>query len=48
MGLKFDSTTSHVDRLLYMSGKPGLGKPSIFKAVDANGNTDYEDGCDWI
>ena len=45
MGLKFDSTTSHVDRLLYMSGKPGLGKPSIFKAVDANGNTDYEDGC---
>ena len=45
MGLEFDSTTSHVDRLLYMSGKPGLGKPSIFKAVDANGNTDYEDGC---
>ena len=45
MGLKFDSKTSHVDRLLYMSGKPGLGKPSIFKAVDANGNTDYEDGC---
>ena len=42
MGLEFNQ---HVDRLLYMSGKPGLGKPSIFKAVDANGNTDYEDGC---
>ncbi len=42
MGLTFDT---HVDRLLYMSGKPGLGKPSMFKAVDAQGNTDYEDGC---
>ena len=45
MGLEFDSSTSHVDRLFYMSGKPGLGEPSMFKAVDANGNTDYEDGC---
>ena len=42
MGLEFDT---HVDRLLYMSGKPGLGKPSMFKAVDSQGNTDYEDGC---
>ena len=42
MGLQFDT---HVDRLLYMSGKPGLGKPSMFKAVDAQGNTDYDDGC---
>lgn len=42
MGLEFDT---HVDRLLYMSGKPGLGKPSMFKAVDSEGNTDYEDGC---
>ena len=45
MGVQFDSSTSHVDRLFYMSGKPGLGKPSMFKAVDSNGNTDYEDGC---
>ena len=45
MGVQFDSTTSHVDRLLYMSGKPGLGEPSMFKAVDAQGNTDYEEGC---
>ena len=42
MGLEFDT---HVDRLLYMSGKPGLGKPSMFKAVDSEGNTDYTDGC---
>ncbi len=43
MGLEFDT---HVDRLLYMSGKPGLGTPAIFKAVDAEGNTDYEEGCE--
>ena len=42
MGLTF---TTHVDRLFYMSGKPGLGKPSMFKAVDAQGNTDYEEGA---
>ena len=42
MGLEFDT---HVDHLLYMSGKPGLGKPSLFKAVDASGNTNYEEGC---
>ena len=42
MGLKFEQ---HVDRLLYMSGKPGLGEPSMFKAVDAQGNTDYNSGC---
>ena len=42
MGLEFDT---HVDRLFYMSGKPGLGEPSMFKAVDAQGNTDYTDGC---
>ena len=42
LGLSFDV---HVDRLLYMSGKPGLGEPAIFKAVDSAGNTDYEDGC---
>ncbi len=39
MGLQFDT---HVDRLFYMSGKPGLGKPSMFKAADAQGNTDYD------
>jgi len=42
LGLSFDV---HVDRLLYMSGKPGLGEPAIFKAVDSAGNTDYKDGC---
>ncbi len=42
MGLEFDQ---HVDNLLYMSGKPGLGTPALFQAVDANGNTNYEEGC---
>ncbi len=39
MGLTF---TTHVDRLFYMSGKPGLGKPSMFAPADAQGNTDYD------
>ncbi len=42
MGLKFDQ---HVDRLLYMSGKPGNGVPAMFSAVDAQGNTNYTTGC---
>lgn len=42
MGLSFDT---HVDHLLYMSGKPGLGEPAMFTAVDENGNTDYKAGC---
>ena len=42
LGLEFDT---HVDRLFYMSGKPGLGEPSMFKAVDAQGNTNYKEGC---
>ena len=42
MGLEFDT---HVDHLLYMSGKPGLGQPAMFTAVDAQGNTNYTDGC---
>lgn len=42
MGLSF---TSHVDRLLYMSGKVGNGDPALFKAVDAEGNTNYKEGC---
>ena len=42
MGLTFDT---HVDNLLYMSGKPGLGTPSLFKAVDESGNTNYDNGC---
>ena len=41
MGLEF---TTHVDRLLYMSGKPGLGEPAMFSAVDEEGNTNYTDG----
>ena len=40
--IKFDT---HVDRLLYMSGKPGLGEPAMFTAVDAKGNTNYTTGC---
>lgn len=42
MGLEFDQ---HVDRLFYMSGKPGLGTPAMFTAVDAKGNTNYTTGC---
>lgn len=41
MGITFET---HVDRLLYMSGKPGNGEPGLFKAVDAQGNTNYSDG----
>ncbi len=43
-GVTFDT---HVDHLLYMSGKVGLGEPALFKAVDAEGNTNYTkgDGC---
>lgn len=41
MGLEFDQ---HVDRLLYMSGKPGLGTPGMFSAVDSQGNTNYAEG----
>ena len=41
MGLEFNQ---HVDRLLYMSGKPGLGEPGMFSAVDAQGNTNYTNG----
>lgn len=42
MGLTFQQ---HVDHLFYMSGKPGLGEPSMFTAVDAQGNTNYTTGC---
>ena len=37
--------TSHVDHLLLMSGKVGLGEPALFKAVDNAGNTNYSNGC---
>lgn len=40
--IKFDT---HVDHLLYMSGKVGLGDPAMFTAVDAQGNTNYKEGC---
>ena len=33
---------TRVDHLLYMSGKPGLGSPGIFKAAGADGLVDYE------
>lgn len=42
MGLTFEQ---HVDHLFYMSGKPGLGEPSMFTAVDSKGNTNYTTGC---
>ncbi len=42
MGLKFQTS---VDHLFYMSGKPGLGDPAMFTAVDDEGNTNYTDGC---
>ena len=42
MGLEFNQ---HVDHLFYMSGKPGLGTPAMFTAVDKDGNTNYTDGC---
>lgn len=35
----------HADRLLFMSAKVGQGKPSMFTAVDAAGNSDYGRGC---
>lgn len=41
MGITFET---HVDRLLYMSGKAGNGEPGLFKAVDAQGNTNYKEG----
>lgn len=38
--------TEHVDYALYMSGEAGQGKPSIFNAVDAEGNSSYDaEGC---
>lgn len=42
MGLSFQTS---VDHLFYMSGKPGLGDPAMFTAVDDNGNTNYTNGC---
>lgn len=35
----------HVDHMLFMSGKVGNGDPSMFTAVDAQGNTNYKEGC---
>ena len=40
-GVTFDT---HVDHLLYMSGKAGLGEPALFKAINASGDTDYTQG----
>ncbi len=42
MGLTFQTS---VDHLFYMSGKPGLGEPAMFTAVDDSGNTNYTTGC---
>lgn len=42
MGLEFEQ---HVDHLFYMSGKVGNGTPAMFTAVDAQGNTNYTNGC---
>lgn len=35
---------SHVDHLLFMSGKPGNGDPAMFVSVDNEGNSSYESG----
>ena len=32
---------THVDTMLYMSGKPGLGTPGFFRAADSTGAVDY-------
>ncbi|MCQ4021505.1 MULTISPECIES: dockerin type I repeat-containing protein [unclassified Ruminococcus] len=40
MGYSFET---HADMLLLMSGKVGLGNPSLFKAADAEGNTTYDE-----
>lgn len=40
--LKFET---HVDHMLYMSGVVGRGDPAMFTAVDAQGNTNYKEGC---
>lgn len=38
MGFEFET---HVDTVLLMSGKPGLGEPSLFTAADSSGNVSY-------
>lgn len=39
MGFEFET---HVDTLLLMSGKVGLGSPSLFTSTDGSGNVSYE------
>lgn len=39
MGYEFET---HVDTLLLMSGKVGLGSPSLFTSTDGTGNVGYE------
>lgn len=45
MGTTFDPASCHVDHMLFMSGKPGQGKPAIFTPVNAKGETNYGSGC---
>lgn len=40
MGFSFET---HCDMMLLMSGKVGLGEPSLFKVADAQGNTSYSE-----
>lgn len=41
MGYGFEGADAHVDHWLLMSGKAGQGKPAIFTAADAAGNSNY-------
>lgn len=45
MGYGFKGEAAHVDRWLLMSGQAGQGKPAMFVPVDAEGNSNYAEGC---
>lgn len=43
--VSFDRTALHVDHLLYMSAKPGLGSPGLFTTSSADGTSNYGADC---
>lgn len=45
MGYGFEGAAAHVDRWLLMSGQAGQGAPAMFVPVDAQGNSNYNEGC---
>ncbi|MDE5811914.1 MAG: hypothetical protein K2H61_06395, partial [Muribaculaceae bacterium] len=45
MGYGFEGEAAHVDHWLLMSGKAGQGEPAMFTAVNANGDSNYSEGC---